>query len=306
MNNQPGLFSIGRPSYAPPPLDTPRPAHSASTIKVSLPAYSSYLSSSGKSEATVRAYVSDLHQLINYCGDRGVNEFGLQDLRNFIAYQKNTRRAQPKSLYRYVTTMNSYFRWLLKEGAIKANPAEQLVYMRPVSPLPEILKNEEECRILLKEASKDPRDYLLVILLMEKGLKASEVLAIKEKHLDLSLHYRPTLWIEKDNAKKDRKVDLPPEFPVVYRDYIALYPVETDFVFPFSRMGLHKMIVDLQGRVGIKVKLSAQVLRDTCAARRIRAGEPPLEVMKSLGLSTSEDNRDILQKYTRLAERFGR
>lgn len=306
MSSQPELFIIGRPSYAPPPLDTPRPVHSESTIKTSLPAYQSYLSARGRSEATVHAYVSDLLQMINYSGDRGVNEIGLQDLRNFITYQKNVRRASPKTLYRYVTTLNSYFKWLLQEKAIKVDPAEQLVYLRPVPPLPEILRNEEECRKLLTEASKDPLDYLVVILLMEKGLKASEFLAIKERHLDLSLHYRPTLWIESSGKKKDRKVALPPEFPTVYKDYLALYPIETDYVFPFSRMTLHTAIVRLQGRAGITIKLSAQVLRDTCAARRIRGGETPSEVMSSLGLSTSEDNREILEKYIKLAERFGR
>jgi integrase len=65
---------------------------------------------------------------------------------------------------------------------------------RVQSPLPDYLY-EGEITALYREASQDPRTYLLVLLLLETGMKSHELFALTTAHVDLSDPYRPELWI---------------------------------------------------------------------------------------------------------------
>src|SRR5437764_402735 len=83
-------------------------------------------------------------------------------------------------------------------------------YSRVTSPLPDILF-DSKCRRLLDSASNDPRTYLLLLLLLETGLKKAELLDLKITHFDLSNKYRPELWVKHmgRQSRKDRKLKLP-------------------------------------------------------------------------------------------------
>src|SRR4249919_365876 len=83
------------------------------------------------------------------------------------------------------------------------------------------------CRQLLDSASNDPRTYLLLLLLLETGLKKAELLDLKVTHFDLSNKYQPELWVKHEGkqVKKDRKLRLPPEIIPVYTDYMERYDV---------------------------------------------------------------------------------
>jgi integrase len=102
------------------------------------------------------------------------------------------------------------------------------------SPLPDYLY-ESETEKLYQVASIDPRTYLLVLLLLETGLKSSELYRLTRADVDTSDPYRPELWIKHTGkgTKKDRKVALPERFLGVYTAYLDKYKV-TDVLFDFT------------------------------------------------------------------------
>ncbi|HEY9246360.1 MAG TPA: tyrosine-type recombinase/integrase, partial [Candidatus Methanoperedens sp.] len=169
------------------------------------------------------------------------------------------------------------------------------------SPLPEILF-EEECTRLLTTASTDPRTYLLFLLLLETGLKLEELFALKVSHFDFSNKYSPEMHIKHTGKKekKSRKLKLPTEIQTVFSDYVESYKVD-DLLFPYTQRFVRYLISETAEKTGIKKKVSAQILRDTCAVRQLKRGEGIEKVLQRLGLSetTWEDAR---VKYEKLSK----
>src|SRR5688500_16893470 len=158
---------------------------------------------------------------------------------------------------------------------------------RVSSPLPEILF-ETECTALLTAASHDPRTYLLFLLFLETGIKLEELFALRVSHFDFSNKYSPEMMVKHTGRKekKSRKLKLPIDIIPVFKDYVDRYNVN-DLLFPYTQRFLRLLITDTAAKAGIKKKVSAQILRDTCAVRQIKRGEGIERVLLRLGLSES-------------------
>jgi site-specific recombinase XerD len=63
--------------------------------------------------------------------------------------------------------------------------------------------------------------FVLVLLLLETGIKNSELFAITKAHIDVSDPYNPELWVKHSGRKieKDRKVALPARFIKAYEAF---------------------------------------------------------------------------------------
>jgi integrase len=117
---------------------------------------------------------------------------------------------------------------------------------------------------LERAAGEDSRLYLVVMILLESGMKSSELLRLTPADVDTSDRYRPELWIRHRGkaSTKDRKVGLPARFTDVYEAYRSNYQV-TDGLFPFSDKYLSKLFAQLRQRSGIQKELTAKTLRHT-------------------------------------------
>jgi len=73
-----------------------------------------------------------------------------------------------------------------------------------------------------------------------------------------------------------------------------------DLLFPYTQRFLRYLITDTAGKAGIKKRVSAQILRDTCAVRQLRRGEGIERLLLRLGLSetTWEDAKVKYQKLS--------
>jgi integrase len=142
-----------------------------------------------------------------------------------------------------------------------------------VESYPEILF-EQECQTLLATASADPRSYLLFLLLLETGIKLEELFALKVSHFDFSNKYAPEMMVKHTGKKekKSRKLKLPIEIMPVFSDYIDAYKVD-DSLFPYTSRFIRYLITETAEKAGVKKKVSAQILRDTCAVRQLKRGE---------------------------------
>jgi site-specific recombinase XerD len=171
---------------------------------------------------------------------------------------------------------------------------------QPVEQLPEILF-EDECTKLMAAASNDPRTYLLFLLFLETGIKLEELFDLKISHFDFSNKYSPEVFVKHSgrSAKKDRKLKLPMEITTVFRDYVERYGVD-DVLYPYTQRFIQLLISETAQKAGVKKKVSAQILRDTCAVRQIKRGEGIEKVLLRLGLSETTWE-DAKVKYLKLA-----
>ena len=100
--------------------------------------------------------------------------------------------------------------------------------------MPDLLY-EKECDELLRANSTDPRTYLLVLLLLETGMKMAELLQLDIANFDFSDNYQPVLLIKHSGKEiyKDRKLKLPVHIVPVLDDYVQRYGVAGP-LFPYT------------------------------------------------------------------------
>jgi site-specific recombinase XerD len=174
--------------------------------------------------------------------DKKLKDIKLVDIQQWIGEIKKVMKE--KTVSRKISAIINYFNWLTQEKVLAENPAQSIRYIRVTSPLPDILF-DEECQKLLAAASADPRSYLLVLLLLETGMKKEELFDLKLVHFDFPNKYAPELWLKHTGkkAKKDRKLKLPHEIVSVFHDYVKRYGI-TDFLFPYTPRFIEMVLTD--------------------------------------------------------------
>lgn len=271
------------------------------TITSTIPAYYAYLQSGGYSKYTPKLFIGDVNALGAFLQGKKVMEITPTDIREWVSKLKaSSQQYTAKTISRKLCAINNYFTWLKQENILEANPAHDIRNYRITSPLPDILF-DSECQQLLTSASADPRLYLLVLLLLETGIKKEELFALKLQHVDLSNKYAPEVWIKHEGkkVKKDRKLKLPAEIVPVFQEYTEAYHI-TDTLFPYTPRLIEQCLKELAQRTGIRKAVTAGILRDTFAVRSLRAGESMEKVLTKLGLSATTWE-DAKVKYEKLA-----
>jgi site-specific recombinase XerD len=287
------------------PVEIQAPA-ADKTVLQTLPAYYTYLQGGGFSQYTPDDFTGDLKKFGLFQKDKPIKEIKTNDIQSWISFLKTPNPKgeglSAKTVSRKLTALGNYFQWLVACNVIdaKANPMLEIANYRISSPLPEILF-EQECETLLTRASADPRTYVLFMLLLETGIKLEELFALKVSHFDFSNKYSPEMMIKHTGKKekKSRKLKLPIEIMPVFKDYVDRYKMD-DLLFPYTQRFIRYLITDTAAKAGIKKRVSAQILRDTCAVRQLRRGEGIERVLMRLGLSetTWEDAKVKYQKLS--------
>lgn len=284
--------------------------HTALTPAIT--AWEMYLYDQGRSPNTVKAFLSDVRLLTSYLPpDRSVGAVTTTDLNRFFHWMEEEREVpcSPKTLARRITATKSFFRWLAKYGVLPSDPAERVVQHSAVSPLPQVL-NEDEVNLALAAADRhrrdskpDARPFALLDLLLATGIKKSECLGIHLNHIDLSARSGPQVFIRyasPANRYKERRLDLPEDWLGPYNEYLEQYrPV--DQLFPWSPRRLEYLLEDIGEEAGLKKHLSFDMCRWTCALRDFVSGTEPDRVRQKMGVSKIQW-REIHLKLRQLAK----
>jgi len=156
----------------------------------------------GLSPHTRRAYESDVRQLTVYTGaDVSPAEVDADQLRAWLASLH--RRRSPATLGRKLASVRCFFRWLIREGAIRDDPSAGLPMPKLEKRLPRPL-SIDDCEQLIsndRRVSRQPvleggdrerrsqwmtlRDRALVELLYGTGIRIGELVALDVRDLEL-------------------------------------------------------------------------------------------------------------------------
>src|SRR5918911_888430 len=291
----------------PPIRMTIQPPTPEKTVLETLTAYYTYLKEGGYSKYTPDDFTGDVKKFGVFLTDKRIKDITTRDIQSWIALLKTPapkgEGLTAKTVSRKLTAVSNYFTWLQEQGvlAAKANPMLDIANRRIAAPLPEVLF-EAEAKQLLAAASSDPRTYLVISLLLETGLKLEELFALRVSHFDFSDQYSPEVSIRHTGRKekKSRKLKLPLTIGPVFADYVSRYQV-TDVLFPVTQRFIRYLISEAAEKAGITKRVSAQILRDTCAVRQLKRGEEIERVLQRLGLSeTTWDDAKV--KYEKLSK----
>lgn len=274
------------------------PPTAEQTVLQTLPAYRAYLEGESHSKYTPADFSSDVQKFGLFVRNKPLCAIQTVDVQCWIGILKKSLTA--KTISRKLSALTNYFSWLEGQQVMPVNPTRAIRYTRVTSPLPDILF-ESECQHLLTAASTNPRTYLLVLLLLETGLKKAELLALRPTHFDFSNRYAPELWVKHTDRQvwKDRKLKLPPEITSVFAEYVKQYAI-TDMLFPYTPRFIELLLADAAKQAKLQKRVTAGILRDVFVVRSLKRGAKLEDVLQKIGLSEStwEDAR---VKYLKLA-----
>jgi integrase/recombinase XerC len=142
------------------------------------------------SRHTLISYKNDLTQFFDFLQNpdfvQGEENITYSEIRAWIV-SLIENGLDPKSANRKISTLRSYFRFLLKKGVIEVNPTLKVRVLKTKKQLPRFLK-EGEIRQLFEEAEfKDDfegwRDRLVMELLYGTGIRLNELINLKERDI---------------------------------------------------------------------------------------------------------------------------
>jgi integrase/recombinase XerC len=142
---------------------------------------------------TVLAYQRDLTDWQLYLQEQvGVsllNEVKPVMIRSWLASLKD-KGVTARSLVRKISTLKSFYKYLLKSGQVDASPMAQVTTPKMGSRLPAIIKEEEALQLgqLLATTAEDWKGLntkMLVSLFYTTGMRLSELIQLRESQIDL-------------------------------------------------------------------------------------------------------------------------
>lgn len=143
---------------------------------------------------TIAAYELDLRQFQQYLQEEyeslQVSDLSHFHIRSWLAALKD-QKDKERTINRKISTLNSFFKFLLRTAVVEKNPVSQLHALRLPERLPTYLK-EEETHILLElldfqEGFKGFTDRMICELLYQTGMRRGELAGLKEDDIEWSL-----------------------------------------------------------------------------------------------------------------------
>lgn len=267
------------------------------SLTAAIGAFHAHMRQQGFSENTIKAFGGDLNLFRKYVGmSRPVSDVSPKDISNFMNYLRFERGVpcNMKSYQRRLTSIKVFFNFLFEQKALSQDPAAAIPHQPVITPLPEILHDDQVERLLsatrslMQGEKKDARPQLLVSLILATGMKKSECMALKLGDIDLADAKRPSVLIRYADPRrrhKERKLRLPLDWSETLQLYREQYhPRET--LFECTSRNLEYILSDLSQMAGLANKLSFEMLRWTSAVRDLKSGMREETLRQKLGLSS--------------------
>jgi len=285
---------------------------------------------------TVSGYERDLKLWIEFVGDMDIVEVETTEILSFMNYLRteyvprritgdNSRKLAPKTVYNIYVSLASFFTWASREfnlnNPMKSIPRPRVPEDAPVEPF-----KKEEIELLIKacdfceeavtdrrrkfimQRSTSKRDKAILLTLLDTGLRASELCALRVEDVDMRSGKVRIRAGEAGKAKggKGRIVYMGKSARRFLWRYLAEREDGEDpdaplfigkFHRPFNRDALRQLINSLGGKVGVK-KCHPHRFRHTFAITYLRSGGDIFTLKALLG----HGSLDMVEHYARIAE----
>lgn len=254
------------------------------------------------SSNTINSYKIDLEEFKIYLKDTNIKDTNYKFIRGYLAYMFS-KNYEKKTISRHISTLRSFYKYLLEENIIKKNPMILISNPKLDKKLPNFLYYDE-LEILLNIPDKDTtlglRDALILELLYSTGIRVSELINIKMS--DINFSDKKILILGKGN--KERYV----LYGNVLSDLLDLYISKSRSVLnknseylilnkngkQITDRGIRLIISKILKAGEINCHVSPHTLRHTFATHLLENGADLKSVQELLGHS----NLSTTQVYT--------
>lgn len=263
-----------------------------------------YLSSEKRfSEHTIKSYSTDLKQFTSFLADDfqivdDINEVRFQIIRTWIASLLE-KGVAPRSVNRKISTLKSYFKFLIREGAIVENPMMKVVSPKSKKRLPVFIE-EDQIESLLNEVKFEEgfvgeRNKLIIELFYVTGIRLSELINIKIRDIDFTNQLIKVLG----KRNKERLIPLSSSMLEGLSNFIKRNQ-QNQFLFTnlagkklYTKL-VYRLVNKYIGEISSVNKKSPHILRHTFATHMLNNGADINAIKELLGHA----NLSATQVYT--------
>ena len=245
---------------------------------------------------TLGAYIHDVTRLLTYLNDKGIDplEAKLEHLETFLA-SLHDEKMTPRSQARILSGIRSFYRFLVLDGYIEADPTLLLESPKIGMKLPEVLSIEEiDLLINSIDLSKreGQRNRAILETLYSCGLRVSEACNLKLSDLYLQEGY---IKVE-GKGSKQRLVPISERAIAEITAYLTdraqidIKPGHEDYLFVsahfkkrMSRITMFHIIKELAEQVGLTKPISPHTFRHSFATHLLEGGANLRVIQSMLG-----------------------
>lgn len=265
----------------------------------------------GLAEQTVKSYLSDLKAFALMVGDRAAAP---ESVRAFLdaLYQAGNSAS---SVARRLSCLRCFFRFLLREGEISADPTAHLTTPRQWRRLPRYLTAEEVDRLLAAPVPNTPRglrDKAMLELLYATGVRVSELCQMELTAVNLELSVvrvrgkggRERLVPVGRSALSALSDYLTNARPRLLKDRASKYLFVTQRGTALTRQGFWKLLLQRARAAGIWKSISPHMLRHSFATHLLERGADLRSVQAMLGhadIGTTQIYTHVMAAHLRRA-----
>ena len=266
------------------------------------------------SEHTRTAYIADIKEFATFLQDNHfikkqdeICDVGTDNIRDFLSYLYR-QKVKKITANRKLSSLRAFYKYVLRIGKIKNNPAEMIQALKAEKYMPQFLSVDETFQLLNAKGDNSIsalRDHAMLELFYSSGLRLSELAGLNVTDFDFS----QTLVKLRGKGKKERIVPVGKPALQAIEDYIkktaeARKKYEDNmFKNPLflnargeriTARSIARIVDASTVKSGIGRKISPHALRHTFATHLLNAGADLRSIQELLG----HESLSTTQKYT--------
>ncbi len=264
------------------------------------------------SENTIKSYSSDLIKFKVFLLKSNIKELNFinpEIIREFL--YEESKKVSGKTQGRIISTLKSFYNFLVLEKILENNPIEDINYPKTDSKVPFVLSTNEIDKIITQASLTKfgIRNQTIIEVMYSCGLRVSEVIEMKISNI----FFDESLIKVLGKGKKERFVPLSSIAKKLLYNYIDCERDESknnkqsvDIVFlnnrgsKLSRIMLYNIINDAALAAKINYKISPHTLRHSFATHLIENGADIISIQKMIGhenIITTEKYLNVNKKH---------
>jgi integrase/recombinase XerD len=266
----------------------------------------------GLSENTVAAYSRDLTLYLEFVQSSGISDIARADTTLVLKHLIALRNAGlgPRSRARHLVTLRGFYRFLVQQKILDANPAQIVDLPKAGLKLPDVLKVDEVLQLLETPNPSKPlgsRDAAMLELLYAAGLRVSELIKVGVADINLEAGFVRVLGKGSKErvvpiglvAKKKIDAYFTSGRPALLKGRPSPFLFVTRLARPMTRQGFWKLLRQYALKAAVSHKITPHTLRHSFATHLLERGADLRSVQVMLGhvdISTTQIYTHVAQE----------
>jgi tyrosine recombinase XerC len=255
------------------------------------------------SKHTILNYRLDLEDFKKFLGDTPLEKIDYLDLRKYLAVLKE-KSLGTRSVGRRLSALRSFFKFLTRDGYLKANPILILSSPKIEKHLPSFMTEEEVAKLIEAAFARDEkderglRDRAILETFYSTGIRISELVGMNLSEIDFIGGIVKVMG----KGKKERLVPIGDTATRAIRKYLEKRKKQNEALFlnksgkRITTRGVRNIVRKYINLAGIKQGVSAHTFRHSFATHLLNRGADLRTVQELLGHA----NLSTTQIYTHL------